>query len=252
MLSHFHQPLRQTEPSSRRSQVVRRPLATLAATCCAVLVATIGYSGSAQGPTTAQSGQAEGPPHYNPYPPGILPPDLDAEIARVRAEMRTIFGRYLAQAQALPPLTFSNTQGIGNPPTIQGSGYEAVQILGGLLNYDENMSPLRNVGCASCHMPYAGFSGPIPSVNLTMVAYPGTFYFRAGKRTAQRYTYAPQFPVLHFNETLQAFVGGAFWDARARRSAGSRRCRHHIKFHSGKCCKVGWFVSAAVGGRTYG
>ena len=100
MLSHFHQPLRQTEPSSRRSQVVRRPLATLAATCCAVLVATIGYSGSAQGPTTAQSGQAEGPPHYNPYPPGILPPDLDAEIARVRAEMRTIFGRYLAQAQA--------------------------------------------------------------------------------------------------------------------------------------------------------
>jgi hypothetical protein len=42
--------------------------------------------------------------------------------------MRTIFGRYLAQAQALPPLTFSNTQGIGNPPTIQGSGYEAVLI----------------------------------------------------------------------------------------------------------------------------
>ncbi|MFZ0989148.1 MAG: cytochrome c peroxidase, partial [Xanthobacteraceae bacterium] len=73
----------------------------------------------------------------------------------------------------------------------------------------------RNVACASCHMPYAGFSGPIPSVNLTIVAYPGTFHFRAGKRTAQRYTYAPQFPVLHFNETLQAFVGGAFWDARA-------------------------------------
>ena len=64
-------------------------------------------------------------------------------------------------------------------------------------------------------MPYAGFSGPIPSVNLTIVAYPGTFHFRAGKRTAQRYTYAPQFPVLHFNATLQAFVGGAFWDARA-------------------------------------
>jgi cytochrome c peroxidase len=129
--------------------------------------------------------------------------------------MRTIFGRYLAQAQALPPLTFSNTQGVGNPPIIQGSGYEAVRILGGLLNYDQDMSALRNAACASCHMPYTGFSGPIPSVNLTMVAYPGTFHFRAGKRSAQRYTYAPQYPVLHFNETLQAFVGGEFWDARA-------------------------------------
>jgi cytochrome c peroxidase len=183
--------------------------------CSAVLLATIGYAVPAQQPTTPQSGKLAGPPVYNPYPPGILPPDLDAEILRVRSEVRTIFSRYLAQAQALPPLTYSNTQGVGNPPTIQGSGYEAVRILGGLLNYDQNISPLRNVACASCHMPYAGFSGPIPSVNLTIVAYPGTFHFRAGKRTAQRYTYAPQFPVLHFNATLQAFVGGAFWDARA-------------------------------------
>jgi hypothetical protein len=171
MLSHFHLPIRQTEPLSRRTRVVRRPLATLAATCCALLVATIGNAESPQRQATPLSGQVGGPPRYNPYPPGILPADLEAEIGRVRDEMRTIFGRYLAQAQALPPLTFSNTQGLGNPPIIQGSGYEAVRILGGLLNYDEDMSPLKNVACASCHMPYTGFSGPIPSVNLTMVAY---------------------------------------------------------------------------------
>jgi hypothetical protein len=47
------------------------------------------------------------------------------------------------------------------------------------------MSPFQNEACASCHMPYAGFSGPIPSVNLTMIAYPGTFRYRAGKRVAQ-------------------------------------------------------------------
>jgi cytochrome c peroxidase len=216
MLSHFYQLLRQIEPLSRCAQIVgQRSVATLVFICSAVLLATIGYTLSAQQPTTPQSGKPAGPPVYNPYPPGILPPDLDAEISRVRSEVRTIFNRYLAQAQALPPTTYSNTQGVGNPPTIQGSGYEGVRILGGLLNYDQNMSPLRNVACASCHMPYAGFSGPIPSVNLTIVAYPGTFHFRAGKRTAQRYTYAPQFPVLHFNATLQAFVGGAFWDARA-------------------------------------
>jgi cytochrome c peroxidase len=64
-------------------------------------------------------------------------------------------------------------------------------------------------------MPYAGFSGPIPSVNLTMVAYPGSFQFRAGKRTAQRYTYAPNFPVLNFNIAQDSFFGGNFWDSRA-------------------------------------
>ena len=92
---------------------------------------------------------------------------------------------------ALPPPTLT-----GNPPTLQGNGYEAVRILGRLMNYDQNMSPFKNVACASCHMPYAGFSGPIPSVNLTMIAYPGSYHYRAGKRTAQRYTYSPNFPVL--------------------------------------------------------
>jgi len=64
-------------------------------------------------------------------------------------------------------------------------------------------------------MPYVAFSGPIPSVNLTMIAYPGTAHFRAGKRTAQRYPYAPFFPVLQYNEEQGLFFGGNFWDSRA-------------------------------------
>jgi cytochrome c peroxidase len=64
-------------------------------------------------------------------------------------------------------------------------------------------------------MPYAGFSGPIPSVNLTMIAYPGTARFRAGKRTPQRHPYAPFFPVLQYNQAQGLFFGGNFWDSRA-------------------------------------
>jgi cytochrome c peroxidase len=95
-----------------------------------------------------------------------------------------------------------------------------VRILGGLLNFDENMSPFQNEACAFCHLPYTGFSGPIPSVNLTMIAYPGSFRDRAAKRTAQRYTYSPRFPVLHLNEAKHpgvggTFTGGNFWDGRA-------------------------------------
>src|SRR2546425_5587845 len=150
------------------------------------------------------------PTPYNPYPPGILPADLQSEIERVRREVRFIFEQALAQWRALPPPNLT-----GQPPTLQGSGYDMVQTLGKLMNFDENMSTLKNQACASCHMPYAGFSGPIPSVNLTMVAFPGSFHFRAGKRTAQRYTYAPWFPVLQRDETNGLFFGGNFWDSRS-------------------------------------
>src|SRR3984893_9767673 len=167
------------------------------------------------GSTEAQAQLDQPFPAYNPYPTGILPNDLQSELLRVRREIETVFGRYFAEWQGWKPLTLT-----GQPPTLQGTGYEAVRILGGLLNFDENMSPFQNVACASCHMPYAGFSGPIPSVNLTMIAYSGSFRYRAGKRVAQRYTYSPRFPVLHLNQAKNparggTFTGGNFWDGRS-------------------------------------
>src|SRR5438094_2983746 len=133
---------------------------------------------------------------YDPYPPGILPADIDAELARVLREIDGIEQEALAQLRALPPPVLT-----GQPPTLQGTGQRLIQLLGKAMNYDKNMSPNRNQACSSCHMPYAGFSGPIPSVNLTMVAYPGTGHFPRGNRPAQRDSRSPYFPVLHFNAT---------------------------------------------------
>ena len=169
----------------------------------------------ASGAMSAQSADAQNAgafsgPIYDPYPPGILPADLGSEIKRVLREVDLLEDRAVVRWKALPPPTLT-----GQPPTLQGSGTEAIETLGELMNYDRNMSPKRDQACSSCHMPYAGFSGPIPSVNLTMIAYPGTEHFRAGKRTAQRYTYAPFFPVLQFNQALGLPFGGNFWDSRA-------------------------------------
>ncbi len=150
------------------------------------------------------------PPPYNPYPFGILPADLDSEIARVLREVDNIEFETLAQLQTLPPPTLTN-----QPPILAHTGQRLNVLLGKTMNFDRNISPFKDRACAFCHMPYVGFSGPIPSVNLTMVAYPGSFQFRAGKRTAQRYTYSPSFPVLNFNQTQEAFFGGNFWDSRA-------------------------------------
>ena len=143
----------------------RRALIRLSIACVA-MIATFNLVSLA---VAAQADKGKKPPSssliYNPYPPGILPDDLASEIARVRREINGIFKEALGQARALTPPVLT-----GQPPTLQGTGYQAVQILGKLLNFDENMSPFRNRACAFCHMPYAGFSGPIPSVNLTMIA----------------------------------------------------------------------------------
>src|ERR1700730_2178978 len=163
------------------------------------------------------NGDQEEPPLplYNPYPPGILPADLDSEIARVLREIDVIEGRAIQRWHSLPPpIRFGQRPG-PNPPVLQGTGMESIETLGELMLFDKNISPGKNQACTSCHMPYAGWSGPIPSVNGTIIAYPGTVHFRAGKRTAPRHTNAPFFPMLQYNQEQGLFFGGNFWDSRA-------------------------------------
>src|ERR1700740_2781173 len=155
------------------------------------------------------------PPVYNPYPAGILPSNLDSEVARVLREIDVIEGRAIERWHSLPPPTRLDIRPGPNPPVLEGTGTESIETLGELMLFDKNMSAGRNQACTSCHMPYAGWSGPIPSVNLTIIAYPGTVHYRIGKRTPQRHTYAPFFPVLQYNQEQGLFFGGNFWDSRA-------------------------------------
>ena len=155
-------------------------------------------------------GPARSVPDYNPYPPGILPTNLSSEVSRVMREVDVIESRALARWRALRPPNLA-----GQPPVLENTGTELIETLGELMLFDRNISVNKNQACASCHMPYAGFGGPIPSVNLTMIGFPGTAHFRAGKRTAQRHTYSPFFPVLQYNQVQGLFFGGNFWDSRA-------------------------------------
>jgi cytochrome c peroxidase len=194
---------------------MKSPIAVLKiflAAIAALLMSSQSALVSAQdGAAPADRGEWETrPPFYDPYPPGILPSDIASEAARVQREVNGIEKEAIGEWHQLPP---PNVQ--SNPPTLQGSGYHAVEVLGKLLNFDQNMSPFKNEACAFCHMPYAGFSGPIQSVNLTMIAYPGSARYRANKRTAQRYTYSPNFPVLEYNTVQGLFFGGNFWDGRS-------------------------------------
>ena len=80
--------------------------------CLAILVTLLMAPSSAQGKDKDKHPKPEpSPTAYNPYPPGILPADLDSELMRVQSEIQGIESEALTQAKALPPLTFTT-----NPP----------------------------------------------------------------------------------------------------------------------------------------
>jgi cytochrome c peroxidase len=137
-------------------------------------------SGERQPPTTALSASAE------------------AQIARVVSEIDRI------ESEALTELS----QGLPGPT-------QRVVLLGKLLLFDKQLSVNRNEACAFCHMPDAGFTGPVPELNATTVAYPGSVRTRFSQRKPQTHAYAPFAPALHYNASQGDFVGGNFWDMRA-------------------------------------
>jgi cytochrome c peroxidase len=89
----------------------------------------------------------------------------------------------------------------------------------------KTLSPANNIGCATCHAPYAGFTGGTTIFNATSVAQPGGVPItnavspepnvRFGPRKPQSYAYATFAPILHYNQAVADFYGGNFWDMRA-------------------------------------
>jgi hypothetical protein len=63
--------------------------------------------------------QNSSPAVYNPYPPGILPADLDSEIARVLREIDVIEGRAIERWHSLPPPTRLDIRPGPNPPVLK-------------------------------------------------------------------------------------------------------------------------------------
>jgi cytochrome c peroxidase len=102
---------------------------------------------------------------------------------------------------------------------------QVTQALGKALIYDQRLSVNNNLACATCHIPYAGFTGGSSFFNATTSALPGSVPItnaagkgpdvRISSRRPQTYAYAPFSPVLHFNNTQNDFYGGNFWDMRA-------------------------------------
>ncbi len=126
----------------------------------------------------------------------------------------------------LPTIQANFTQALNLLATTPSNDLAArTQALGKALIYDQSLSVNNNLACATCHEPYAGFTGGSSFFNATTSALPGSVPItnanglgpdeRISSRRPQTYAYAPFSPVLHFNSTQMDFYGGNFWDMRA-------------------------------------
>jgi cytochrome c peroxidase len=114
-------------------------------------------------------------------------------------------------------------QSVANAPSLDLT--HQLTLLGKLAIYDKTLSPAENIACATCHAPYAGFTGGTSIFNATTVAQPGGTPItnavspgpnvRFGPRKPQSYAYASLKPILHYNSIVGDFYGGNFWDMRA-------------------------------------
>src|ERR1019366_1538839 len=163
-----------------RGNTMRRTMLMLASVVCLVVLGSVLISRGISAQDVAGA-------VYNPYPPGILPPDLVPEIDRVNREVKLIESEALAQWHALP--------------INSGTAMRQVQILGKLELFDKNPSVNKNPDCSFCHMPSTGITGPTPSVNLPTVLFPVSSHRGFGKRKTPGYTYSPFVPVLQYNAT---------------------------------------------------
>jgi cytochrome c peroxidase len=103
--------------------------------------------------------------------------------------------------------------------------YHMITLLGETEIYDVNLSPLKDIACATCHVPYTGFRGSTSIFNATTSSQPGGTpitnatppepNYRFSARNPQTYAYAPFSGILHYNATQASFYGGNFWDMRA-------------------------------------
>ena len=89
------------------------------------------------------------------------------------------------------------------------------ETLGQVLFSDKNLSKNRTQSCATCHNPDAGFADNRDN-GIKKMASLGDDNKSLGDRQAPTASYAKFSPDFHFDEKKQKYIGGQFWDGRAK------------------------------------
>src|ERR1700751_5523064 len=175
-------------------------------------------------------------PFASPSPspaPGVQPGDVAIPIPVLNIAQFLPGGAHEdidIATRLLPTIQMQFDQALNQLVTAAPGSSQFTRALGKALIYDQTLSVNNNLACATCHIPYAGFTGGSSFFNATTSADPGSVPItnapthgrqlqgpneRISSRRPQTYAYAPFSPVLHYNNTQNDFYGGNFWDMRA-------------------------------------
>lgn len=121
-------------------------------------------------------------------------------------------------------MAFKDDKPVVNLPKATKS--KEVIALGRMLFRDKTLSNPAGQACISCHDPSTGFTFPDSAVNKASGMAPGASPGRFGNRKPPSLAYAPfMTPGLpHYDKTAIAWVGGLFWDGRAKNAL------HQVQF----------------------
>ena len=103
----------------------------------------------------------------------------------LRGRMPSSFDRDVEAVVANLDRTEADTLRQMNQTTLDRQGQ--IRTLGKLLLFDKHLSVNQNEACSFCHAPETGFTGPLQSLNLTTVSYPGSVRTRFSQRKPQSY-----------------------------------------------------------------
>ena len=87
-----------------------------------------------------------------------------------------------------------------------------IQLLGKKLFIDRNLSTPPGQACMDCHAPGTGFANPNPDFPDSQ----GVLKDRFGNRNDLPAGYAAFSPDFHYDQEEELYVGGQFWDGRAK------------------------------------
>jgi cytochrome c peroxidase len=99
----------------------------------------------------------------------------------------------------------------GTPQHRSGGGLNEKELLGKEIYYDATLSSPPGMACATCHRPEVGFAD-----TLHRMTSEGIVHGRFSNRNSMSAAYTAFVPELHYNAADSTWVGGLFWDGRAK------------------------------------
>lgn len=101
------------------------------------------------------------------------------------------------------------------PAIERPAGFTDKQWLGKQLFFDPNLSLPPGQACVDCHSPAAGWADPNKKLPTSKGNVPGLF----GNRNSPSAAYASFSPDFYYDATKASYIGGQFWDGRAKNVA---------------------------------